>query len=61
MSGVDWLMVVLVSTYFETVFKPISGRLPERKKKKREMTDARKNVQTTPFRTYCSAVVCSNL
>ena len=33
----------------------ISGRLPERLRgrKKREMTDERKNVQTTPTRTYC--------
>ena len=38
---------------FETVFQSISGRLPERGRKKREMTDARKNAQTTPIRTCC--------
>ena len=36
---------------FETVFQSISGRLPERGSKKREMIE-RKNVQTTPTRTY---------
>ena len=38
---------------FETVFQSISGRLPERGRKKREMIDERKNVQTTPTRTFC--------
>ena len=33
---------------FETVFQSISGRLPERGRKKREVIDERKNVQTTP-------------
>ena len=38
---------------FETVFLSISGRLPEIRRKKTEMIDKRKNVQTTPTRTYC--------
>ena len=38
---------------FETVFQSISGRLPERRRNKREMIDERKNIQTTPARTYC--------
>ena len=33
---------------FETVFQSISGHLPERGRKKREVIDERKNVQTTP-------------
>ena len=37
---------------FETVFQSISDRLPERGRKKREVIDERKNVQTTPTRTY---------
>ena len=48
---VGWL-VVLGLTAFETVFQSISGRLPERGRKKREVIDERKNVQTTPTRTY---------
>ena len=36
-----------------TVFQSISGRLPERERKKREMIGERKNVQTTPIRTNC--------
>ena len=47
-----WL-VVLGLRPFETVFQSISGRLPERGRKKREMIDERKNVRTTPSRTYC--------
>ena len=43
---VGWL-VVLGLRPFE-VFKSILGRLPERGRKKREMTDESKNVQTTP-------------
>ena len=31
----------------------LSGHLPERGRKKREVTDERKNGQTTPTRTYC--------
>ena len=31
----------------------ISGRLPERGRKRRERIDESKNVQTTPTRTYC--------
>ena len=44
-----WLVGWLFWAYrpFETVFQSISGRLPERGRK-REMTDERKNVQTTP-------------
>ena len=38
---------------FETVFQSISGRLPERGRKKRERTEQGKNVRTTPTRTYC--------
>ena len=38
---------------FETVFQSVSGRLPERGRTKREMIDERKNVKTTPARTYC--------
>ena len=37
---------------FETVFQSISGRLPERGRKRRERTDESKNVQTTPTRTH---------
>ena len=37
---------------FETLFQPISGRL----RKKREMIDERKNVQTTPPAPIASAV-----
>ena len=38
---------------FETVFQSISGSLPERGRKKREMIVERKNVQTTPTCSYC--------
>ena len=31
----------------------ISGRVPERGRKKRKLIDERKNIQTTPTRTYC--------
>ena len=41
---------------FETVFQSISGRLPERGRKKREMIDERKNVQTTPTAPSASAI-----
>ena len=47
---VGWL--VWAKRPFETVFQSISGRLPERGRKKREVIDERKNVQTTPTRTY---------
>ena len=48
---VGWLIWVLRP--FETVFQSISGRLPEKGRKKIEMIDERKNVQTTPTRTFC--------
>ena len=48
---VSWLFWALRP--FETLFQSISGLLPERGRKKREMIDERKNVQTTPTRTYC--------
>ena len=47
---VGWLFWALRP--IETVFQSISGRLPERGRKKEEMTDERKNVQTTPTRIY---------
>ena len=46
---VGWLFWALRP--FETVFQSISGRLPERGTKKREMIDVSKNVQTT--HTHC--------
>ena len=49
---VGWF-VVLGLTVLDTVFQSISDRLPERRGEKREMIDERKNVQTTPTRTYC--------
>ena len=52
MGLLGWL-VVLGLRPFETVFQSILGRLPEKGRKKREMIDERKNVQTTPVRTYC--------
>ena len=48
---VGWLFWVVRP--FETVFQSISGRLPERGRKKTEMIDESKNVQTTPTRTHC--------
>ena len=51
LSQFGWL-VVLGLTAFETVFQSISDRLPERGRKKKEMIDKRKNVQTTPTCTY---------
>ena len=51
---VSWKVVLdLTALRFETVFQSISGRLPERGREKREVIDERKNVQTTPTRTYC--------
>ena len=47
---VGWLF--WVQQPFETVFQSISGRLPERRREKREVIDERNNVQTTPSRTY---------
>ena len=47
---VGWLVVFGLAP-FETVFKSISGRLPERGRKRRERTEESKNVQTTPTRT----------
>ena len=49
---IGWL-VVLDLTAFETVFQSISGHLPERGRKQREVIIERKNVQTTPTCTYC--------
>ena len=43
---VGWLFWALGP--FETMFQYILGRLPERGRKKREMIDERKNVQTYP-------------
>ena len=48
---VGWLFWVLRS--FETIFQSISGRLPERGRKRREKIDGSKNAQTTPTRTHC--------
>ena len=45
-KGVGWL-VVLGLTALETVFQSLSGRLPKRGRKRREMIDESKNVQTT--------------
>ena len=52
---VGWL-IVLGSTALETVFQSISNRLHEEGRKKREMIDERKNVQTTPPAPTVSAV-----
>ena len=41
---------------FETVFQSISGCLPERGRKKREMIDESENVQITPPAPTASAV-----
>ena len=42
---------------FETIFQSISDRLPERGRKKREVIDERKNVQTTlPSAPIASAI-----
>ena len=49
---IGWL-VVLGLTAFEIVFQSISGRLPKSGRKKKEMIDETKNVQTTPTRTFC--------
>ena len=38
---------------FGLTFQSITGRLLKTGKKKREMIDERKNVQTTPIRTHC--------
>ena len=50
-SKIGWLFWVYRP--FETVFQSISGRLPERGRKRKERIDENKNVQTTPTRTYC--------
>ena len=42
-----------VKRRFETVFQSMSGRLPERGRMKKEVTDVRKRGQTTPSRTQC--------
>ena len=49
---VGWL-VVLGLTAFEKVCQSISGRLPERGRKKREVIDERKKCPNNPTRTYC--------
>ena len=49
---VGWL-VVLELRPFETVFQSISGSPPERGRKREKKIEERKNVQTTPTRTYC--------
>ena len=33
--------------------EPVSCRLPEKGRKRRERIEESKNVQTTPYRTYC--------
>ena len=48
---VGWLF--WVKRPLETVFQSLSGRLPERRRKRRERIVESKNVQTTPTRTYC--------
>ena len=51
-----WLLLLLlfwVQQPFETVFQSISGRLPERGRKRRHRIEESKNVQTTTTRTYC--------
>ena len=55
---VGWLLVACFGLKgpFETVLKSISGRLPERGRKKREVIDERNNVQTTPTRPTASTV-----
>ena len=51
---IGWLFWAYRS--FETIFQSISGRLPERRRKKTEMIDERKNVHTTPPAPTASAV-----
>ena len=51
---VDWLFRVYWP--FETVFHSISGRLPMRGRKKREIIDERKNAQNTPPAPTASAI-----
>ena len=52
--SLGWLVGFLgAERPFETVFQSISGRLPERGRKKREVKEERKNVQKSPTRTYC--------
>ena len=52
---VGWLdgWLFWVHRPFETVFQSILPYPPKRGRKKREMIDERKNVQTTPTHTYC--------
>ena len=47
----SWLSLFWILQPFETVFQSISGRLPERGRKRRERIEESKNVQTT--RTHC--------
>ena len=49
-----WLVDLGLTALWE-VLQSISGHLPERGRKKK-MIDERKNVQTTPSRTFCSAL-----
>ena len=51
-----WLVGWLAVLGFQTVFQSISGRLPERGRKKRETIDERKNVQATPIAPTASTV-----
>ena len=53
-GGIGWL--IWVKWPFETVFQSISGRLPERGRKRRERIEASKNVKTTPPAPYASTV-----
>ena len=50
-ARVGWLVGWLfwVKRPFETVFQSVSGRLPERGRKRRERIEETKNVQTTPY------------
>ena len=45
-----WLVVLSLAA-FEAIFQSISGRLPERGRKRRERIQESKHVQTTPTRT----------
>ena len=53
---VGWLV-----GWFETVFQSISGRLPERGRKRRERIDERKNVQPPPAPTASALGPCPTL
>ena len=57
MVYIFWWMVgclfVLGLTVFETIFQFISGRLPKKRRMRREKIDESKNVQTAPTPTHC--------